>query len=433
MSVSLVDSRNLGASVQKNVVAALNSMGAQPQGCYGATAPVPSLALDFLTQTLDPRITFSRASTVATRVNSAGLIETLGTDAPRFDYDPVTLAPRGLLIEEARTNLEFQNSLSCIAGSGPTSDGTLAPDGSVAKKWTCDGTNAAHYVGGSAVTVTATANTVSMYIKNGTAGDFYQIWTSGVIGTSYANFQLSTQTASALGGATSASCVAVGGGWYRVALTYTTAAASGLCVLSVVTGIAAARSESNTNAGTFYSFGHQVEAGAFPTSYIPTTTAAVTRAADVASMTGTNFSSWFNATEGTFVVAADITGNTAYGYLFSTTNNSINEMHASVKWNDGSLRFLCTAGGVAQFSPSTIAAFPITGVTQKVGYGFAANNLVATWGGTTLTDLTASLPTVDRLFIGGSNAGTFPLNGHIQRLTYFNKRLPDATLKALSA
>jgi len=65
----------------------------------------PLLALDFMTPgTLDPRITFTRAST-GTYFNSAGVMQTAAVNAPRWDYDPVTLALRGLLIEEQRANL----------------------------------------------------------------------------------------------------------------------------------------------------------------------------------------------------------------------------------------------------------------------------------------------------------------------------------------
>ena len=49
------------------------------------------------------RSTFTRAS-IATRVNAQGLIEEVPADTPRFDHDPVTLAPKGLLLEQARTN-----------------------------------------------------------------------------------------------------------------------------------------------------------------------------------------------------------------------------------------------------------------------------------------------------------------------------------------
>jgi hypothetical protein len=64
----------------------------------------PSLDLVFFGPTLDPRITFTRAST-ATYFDAAGVMQTAATNAPRFDYDPVTHVLRGLLIEEQRTNV----------------------------------------------------------------------------------------------------------------------------------------------------------------------------------------------------------------------------------------------------------------------------------------------------------------------------------------
>ena len=79
---------------------------------YSPTATervLPRMALDFTTGVLDPRVTVTRALNTATRVNSSGLVEIVNANLPRFDYDPVTLAPKGLLIEEARTNLFFQS------------------------------------------------------------------------------------------------------------------------------------------------------------------------------------------------------------------------------------------------------------------------------------------------------------------------------------
>lgn len=81
----------------------LNQISLAVNRLYGPSDDA-ALNLNFLSGSLDSRITFTRAST-ATRYNSSGLIETVASGVPRFDYDPITLAPRGLLIEEPKTNL----------------------------------------------------------------------------------------------------------------------------------------------------------------------------------------------------------------------------------------------------------------------------------------------------------------------------------------
>jgi hypothetical protein len=64
----------------------------------------PSLDLNFAaTKRLDPRITFTRASS-ATFVNENGLIEAAGVNQARFDHTPTTGESLGLLVEEQRTN-----------------------------------------------------------------------------------------------------------------------------------------------------------------------------------------------------------------------------------------------------------------------------------------------------------------------------------------
>jgi hypothetical protein len=78
---------------------------------YSITATervLPRLALDFTTAVLDPRVTFTRSGATATRVNASGFIETMAANTARFDYDPMTLAPKGMLVEESRTNLVYR-------------------------------------------------------------------------------------------------------------------------------------------------------------------------------------------------------------------------------------------------------------------------------------------------------------------------------------
>lgn len=92
----------------------------------------PSLNLDFVSASLDSRITFARALNTASRVNSSGLFEVVNADVPRFDYDPLTLACRGLLIEESRINImPTSNVFTGWANSGATVSASTetSPDG----------------------------------------------------------------------------------------------------------------------------------------------------------------------------------------------------------------------------------------------------------------------------------------------------------------
>ena len=201
----------------------------------------------------------------------------------------------------------------------------------------------------------------------------------------------------------------------RVSLTFTPTV--GVLILTV--------SGSVTNA--------QLEAGAFPTSYIPTAAATVTRAADVASITGSNFSSWYNQTEGT--VFADATKNSSGTSGFpriaqisdSTNNNAI-----TIIWAESISRLYgaINTGGVTQAdvgNNSVAQAAPHkTALAVKIN-DFAISND----GLNAVTDASGSMPLVDRLFIG-KDVGASSLGGTIKRLTYWPTRLGNTTLQQIT-
>jgi hypothetical protein len=182
--------------------------------------------------------------------------------------------------------------------------------------------------------------------------------------------------------------------------------------------------------GTVYAWGVQLELAAFPTSYIPTTTATVTRAADVATITGSNFSSWYNQTEGTMFSDAIFSNTTSYSTTFNITSGTSAERFRTLQWNDGTSRIMVyTTGGV------TVASLNSTGVvgrSKNIG-AYKVNDFAGVAnGGSVLTDTAGALSTLFTFMEIGSTASTFVLNGPIRRLTYWPTRLSDTTLQRVT-
>ena len=113
----------------------------------------PTLDLAFAaTKALDPRITFTRAST-GTYVGSNGTLRTAGINEARFDHSPLTLESLGLLVEEARTNLllrseEFDNASWTKTRSSVTANAITAPDRTLTGDKLIDSTDASasHFI-----------------------------------------------------------------------------------------------------------------------------------------------------------------------------------------------------------------------------------------------------------------------------------------------
>jgi hypothetical protein len=202
----------------------------------------------------------------------------------------------------------------------------------------------------------------------------------------------------------------------RVSLTFTPTA--GVLILTV--------SGSVTNA--------QLEAGAFATSYIPTTTATATRAADVASITGTNFSSFYNQTEGTLFADAKVTTvapATSLASVFAlsdgTTSNRITVYKRANADTSTRLDVSTSGSSVAFINAGTFSVSNLIAISYRVDdFAISLNGL------TPGTDTLGAIPTVSRLNIGNYADSTLPLNGTIKRLTYWPVRLANPTLQAMT-
>lgn len=367
---------------------------------------------------------------------------------PRFDYDPVTLLPKGLLIEEARTNLltysqEFNNAAWAYVSSGNASiaaNAILAPDGTTtADKYYSTTTNSVNrqcFQIGRTITSGA-AYTASAYLK---AGEM--TWAIiNIYDTTDTNrrcyFNLSTGAVGTVATGCTAKMEPVGNGWWRCIVTKTSAAASGGMSIELADADGAVTYTGVVNSG-IYLWGAQYEQGSFATSYIPTSSASVTRAADSASMTGTNFSDWYRQDDGTFVWEASTFKNSGglAGVFVASDGTANNRLLGAHHISGTRIQATVIVGGATQGDLIT-ATSSTPGTFYKTAFAYKADDLAASTGGAAVvTDASANIPTVDRLSVGIFHPAlpdSNRLNGHIKSLVFHAERKSDADLQALTA
>jgi hypothetical protein len=178
-------------------------------------------------------------------------------------------------------------------------------------------------------------------------------------------------------------------------------------------------------------WGAQFEAGAFATSYIPTVAATVTRAADIAVITGANFTPWYNQNEGTIIASWSTTSVVVpsnlgvFGVSDGTTSERI-QIRRLPSVNEAG--FIVVDGGVSQYNNSVAAS---SGVNISA-LAYRTNDFIGANNGTLGTaDTSGTLPTPTQAEIGFGQGLTY-LNGHLRNVTYYPTRLTDAQLQALT-
>ena len=366
---------------------------------------------------------------------------------PRFDYDPVTLAAKGLLIEEARTNLftysdQFDNAAWTKANATITANTTASPDGTTnADKLVEDTATSVHTVATGSITATANSFYAFTIYAKASGRDFIQInFSNLILSGNVWDVDLAANTITFVSAGAGWSNVAgsitnAGNGWRRISVSGQVGAT--ISAVGVTVRLASSPSTiSYTGNGTSGAFlyGAQLEAGAFATSYIPTVASTVTRSADVATMTGTNFSSWYNQSEGTLFADASTLRPSAVSTVnfITMASDGTTSERTQIGFSDATIFAGARDGGVLQadiLSAITIAQ------PCKAALAYRVNDFAASFnGGTVGTDTLGTLPTVDRLTIGSGWTGSnFQLNGHIRQIAYYNTRLPNAQLQALTA
>jgi hypothetical protein len=363
---------------------------------------------------------------------------------PRFDYNPATLAARGLLIEEQRVNLftnseVFENAAWVKGNSTVTANATVAPDGTTtADKLVENTATGAHQITQQTAFVSGTSYTWSFYVKAAERSVVRVLFPAAAFTSNLtANFDLATG-AWRTGSPTPSPALTLasqdaGNGWYRIAATATATASLNqtILLLMVDTPSGTGNYTGNGTSGLFI-WGAQLEVGSFATSYIPTVASTVTRAPDVAVMTGTNFSSWYNQSEGTMVAFYNTTTAVTSSSLgaFAVSDATANErMQIRRSPSNANATFIVVDGGVQQYNQNVAAASG----PYRSALAYANDDFRGVNNGTLApADTSGTLPTPTQAEIGFGQ-GLIYLNGHVSSITYYATRLTDAQLQALTA
>ena len=244
-------------------------------------------------------------ATTATRVNSAGLIESVANNVPRLDYSNGTCP--SILIESQRTNLALYSQQLDNAGwtknsTSVTANTTISPDGTQNAD-TINSISASPNIASNVATFGAITN-VSIFVKY-VSQQWVKLMSGGAV-NDYANFDIQNGVIGSVGSTSSnAQIQNFGNGWYRISVNFSGYVGS--------TNLYFGFSQNGTSGWnvfdpnfnkSVYAWGAQIELGSYPTSYIPTTSAAVTRNADVISKTG--ISALIGQTEGTIFIDFNI-------------------------------------------------------------------------------------------------------------------------------
>lgn len=350
--------------------------------------PASAFDWDFTSGALPAGMTFTRTTAVATSFNSAGVLVTAAANAPRFDYDPITLRARGLLIELTATN-------SCLWCRDLTNAAWVKTNVTAAKTQTgIDGVASA----ASSITASAANGTALQAITLASGVRALSVYVKRLVGTGVVNVTLDGVTWTP---------ITVTAGWTRVVNVIQTLANPNIGFQIVTSG--------DSIAVDYV----QLEA-TYSTSVILTTTAGVARGGDVATLTPL---SWYNASAGTLLGLIDVgtvpvgSNRPVVSLDDGTTNNrfllrALNTIDAVVA-NAGAVTW---AGSGAPFPASNVYKDAVA-YQSGASMAQAATGIVNYGSGPNPTQIPAG---INRISLGGA--------AWISRLTYWNTRLSDQQL-----
>jgi hypothetical protein len=382
-------------------------------------------------------VTAYNATTTSAITNYIPQLLTAPINAPRFDFNPTTGESLGLLIEQSSTNLltysqDFTNAAWNKARCSVVANTNIAPDGTQTMQLLVEDTTTNSHPVYRTVTgiVSGTSYTETIYVKPyGRTQVNITLSNTAFPTTPYVIFDINAGSiVSSIGGATG-TITSVGNGVYKCTLT-ATAGASGSGDVYIQPSVGGSNSYTGNGYSGIYIWGAQLEALAFPTSYIATTSAQVTRASDVASMTGTNFSSWWNNGQNTIYASFKKNNLGSNGSLFQVYSSANNRVAINTI-TDGSMSYDILVNGFG--AALSVSTYTVNTIGKVAGIVLQNNYIEGLNGSLSGTGTASPMVTATTMSIGNRGAnGDLWLNGWIYKLAVYPQAVTSTNLQALT-
>lgn len=371
----------------------------------------------------------------ATRINKDGLVENVSTNVARLNYDPTNPQDPHLLIEPSRTNSlpESENfSTNWIAIGLTVSNGIPSPDGGANAYSIIEDAATGGKIIYDTISVSAGSVTYSLFMKKGDKR-YTALLLSGAVTTSMFNVDLENGTGTIVTGSfDSTNIEEYPNGWYRVSVTATATAGSLNCNVYLMNG-ASYNDRNYTGNGTdkTYIFGAQFEAGAYASSYIPTSGTALTRTED--NIYGAGDANLFNDTEGTLFVDVEPFTYEAVARI-TLSDSSTSDRIVIGTANSTQFRMLVIVGGAAPFRMDTYRDITYN-TRNKIAVTYKQNEYKLAINGTvvlTTTNTGLTPQGLNQLRFSDGDSG-FKFRGKVFQTMVFNEALSNTELQELTS
>jgi hypothetical protein len=392
-------------------------------------------------------VTAYQVTTTQPITNYIPVLQSAADNVARFDHDPTTGESLGFLVEESRTNLvvrseEIDNGVWLTKTNMSSGvNYAIAPNGTLSADQIIENTaTAEHGLQSPNVDYTSGTNyTFSCYAKAAGRTILRVLLPTAAFSENkivYFDLSLGTVTSTSGTGITT-SITAVGNNWYRLSLSAASTATlttAGAQFRLVSTGTTA--SYTGDGYSGIFIWGAQLEAGAFPTSYIPTVASQVTRAADAASITGANFTGFYRQDEGTVYVEAKSVNNTAGDQrLISLGVDTNNNMQLFREFGSRRPWAAVSVNGTSVINNGAVGEW-LANTDRKMAFSFKTGDsvLVADAGTPVTFSASFNFPSAyTTLNIGFAFSGGSRWGSTIRKIAFYPKALTAPNLVALTS